>query len=432
MNTLDRTHAPEVHPFGELQLPQPRTEILDNGARLHIIDKGDQEVCRIDFLFEGGRYASHTPAIADLTGPMLNKGIAGMDADEIAELLDYHGAWMQTATTQHYSTLSLFSLNRNLDKVLPVVTAMIEAPSLPEDMFETLRQQRIQQILINQGKVRILAGDAFNGLIFGKRHPYARISNPEEMRAIRVNDLRNYHDRYYLHSHIDIVLSGYITDKVEQCVKTWINKIPFAPAKDEIQVEPLCPATEHFCWIDKPKALQSGIRMGMPTIDSRHPDHPLLCMLNLILGGYFGSRLMSNIREEKGYTYGISSHIISLRDNAYFTIMTEAGSRYTLPLIEEVNKEMQRLCDEPVPSDELETARNYLQGRRARISDSPFSISDHYVSTLISGTPADYFAREDKAILSASVEDLQRIAQTYLSPDKLYTAIAGNKQATKE
>lgn len=429
MDCLDRTHAPEIHPFGELHLPQPRTETLSRGAKLHIIDKGDQEVCRIDLLFEGGRYASRTPSIADLTGPMLRKGVAGMNADEIAELLDYHGAWLQTATTLHYSTLSLFSLNRNLDKVLPVVAAMIEAPTLPDDSFETLRQQRIQQILINQEKVRILAGDAFNSLIFGKKHPYARTASAEELRSLGTSDLRDYHNRHYLHTHTDIVLSGRITDEVEQCVKSRLGNLFSDPAREGFHPEALHPETGHSCWIDKPEALQSGIRMGMPTIDSRHPDYPLLCMLNLVLGEYFGSRLMTNIREEKGYTYGISSHIISLRQSAYFTVMTEAGSEYTLPLIEEVRKEMQRLCNEPIPADELETARNYLQGRRARILDSPFSISDHYVSTLIADTPTDYFDREDEAIRGATAADLQRVAQTYLSPDQLYTAIAGDKHA---
>lgn len=110
-------------------MPMPLVQTLANGAKLYIINKGDQEVCRIDILFEGGRYAASTPAIADITGPMLRKGIPGMDQEAIAEHLDYHGAWLQSGTTQHYSTLSLFSLNRNLEKVLPTMAAMITSPN---------------------------------------------------------------------------------------------------------------------------------------------------------------------------------------------------------------------------------------------------------------------------------------------------------------
>ena len=152
-------------------------------------------------------------------------------------------------------------------------------------------------------------------------------------------------------------------------------------------------------------------------------------MLYLVLGGYFGSRLMTNIREEKGYTYGISSHIVSMRKGAYFTIVTETGTQYTQPLIEEVRNEMLQLCNNPIPHDELETARNYLQGRRARALDSPFSMSDYFVSSIISGTPLNYFNTEDEIIRTATADDLLRVARTHLHPDNLYFAIAGDQDA---
>ena len=138
---------------------------------------------------------------------------------------------------------------------------------------------------------------------------------------------------------------------------------------------------------------------------------------------------MTNIREEKGYTYGISSHLVSMRQGAYFTIVTETGTQYTQPLIDEVRKEITQLCSTLIPQDELDTARNYLQGRRARALDSPFSISDYFVSSIIAATPLDYFNIEDEIIRSASAQDLLRVAQTYLNPNNLYTAIAGDREA---
>jgi predicted Zn-dependent peptidase len=165
----------------------------------------------------------------------------------------------------------------------------------------------------------------------------------------------------------------------------------------------------------------------MPTIDITHPDFPALSMLNLILGGYFGSRLMTNIREEKGYTYGISSHIISMRNATYFTIITETGTEYTQLLIDEVLNEMNRLCQEIIPADELETARNYMQGQRARTLDSPFSISDYILSSIVAGNPIDYFNHENNAIRNMTAQELLRVANTHLHPDQLYIAIAGDK-----
>ena len=426
--TLNRSQQPPITPFGALSMPQPSILRLDNGIELYIIDKGDQEVCRLDILFEGGRYAAHTPAIADMTGPMMRKGIPGMNSEEIAELLDYYGAWMQTGTTQHFSALSLFSLNRNLDKVLPTIALMITEPSMPQKPFDVLQQQRIQQLNINRQKVSYLASEAFNSLIFGQEHPYARTSTEQDLSGITLDDLRQYHNRYYLNTAIHIILSGHITDEVLDLVKRHFSTLSPA-ASSPIAVEPIAPQSLHTAITHRHGALQSGIRIGQPVIGPNHPDYPLLSILNLVLGGYFGSRLMTNIREEKGYTYGISSHLVSMRQGAYFTIVTETGTQYTQPLIDEVRKEITQLCSTLIPQDELDTARNYLQGRRARALDSPFSISDYFVSSIIAATPLDYFNIEDEIIRSATAQDLLRVAQTYLNPDNLYTAIAGDREA---
>lgn len=426
---LDRTQQPPVTPFGELAMPMPRIQRLSNGALIYIIDKGNQEVTRIDILFEGGRHAALKPAIADMTGPMLRRGIPSMDSDAIAEHLDYHGAWMQTGTTQHYSAISLFSLNRNLDKVLPVVEQMITAPTLPDEPFEVLRQQRIRQLSINRQKVSFLAGEAFNTLLFGPEHPYAAITTESDLLELTTQHLRDYHNRYYLNTQVCVLLSGHITDEVIAQVEKFLGNIPVAQETTTYNVAPITSHSTKTRIIDFPDALQSGIRMGHFVAGPHHPDYTHITLLNLILGGYFGSRLMNNIREEKGYTYGISSHIITMHNGAYLTIATEAGTQYTQPLIDEVRNELLQLCNTPVPIDELETARNYLQGRRARALDSPFSMCDYFVSSIIAGTPIDYFNREDAIIRTTTPDHLLRIARTYFHPDMLYTAIAGDLKA---
>lgn len=425
--TLDRTQQPPVTPFGELTIPIPVIETLDNGAQLFIVDKGDQEVIRIDILFEGGRYAAHSPAIAELTGPMLRKGIPGMDENDLALILDYHGAWIQTATTQHYSTISLFSLNRNLHKLLPIVASMIASPTMPESSFKTLQQQRIQHLLINREKVRILAGEAFNRLIFGESHPYARTTTVDDLKAVTIDDIREYHKLQYTASPIRIILSGRITSEVTHIVRENLGSIPTGEALITHTVQPIAPQHEHQSIIHKNAAMQSAIRIGMPTISVNHPQFPALTLLNLIFGGYFGSRLMTNIREEKGYTYGISSHIISMRNATYFTIITETGTEYTQLLIDEVRNEMNRLRSEKISLDELEMARNYMLGQRARTLDSPFTISDYLLSSIVAGNPIDYFNLENRAVRNITPHELLSIANEHLHPDNIYIAIAGDK-----
>ncbi len=426
--TLDRTQQPPVTPFEELTIPLPSIETLPNGNTLYIIDKGDQEVTRIDLLFEGGRCATDNPAIADLTGPMLRKGIPGMDENDIALLFDYNGAWIQTATTQHFSTISLFSINSKLPLLLPTVAAMITSPTLPPDAFDTLKQQRTQQLLINREKVRILAGEAFNRLIFGENHPYAHANTPDNFNSATLDDIRQYHKQYYLSTPIHIILSGRITQQVAQSVRQHLGTLPTILNTPTAHIASITPQSTHNTFIHKSDAMQSALRIGMPTINVHHPDFPTLTLLNLILGGYFGSRLMTNIREEKGYTYGISSHIISLRNATYFTIITETGTEYTRLLLDEVRNEMTRLCNEKISQEELETARNYMQGQRARTLDSPFSMSDYILSSIIADTPFDYFNTENRLIRQVTPDDLIRVANSHLHPRNLYTAIAGDKE----
>ena len=156
--------------------------------------------------------------------------------------------------------------------------------------------------------------------------------------------------------------------------------------------------------------------MGLPVIGRENPDFFALKLLCTILGGYFGSRLMSNIREEKGYTYGISSSIAAMRYGSYLTISTQTGTEFTRPLIDEVFAEIDRLRNEPVPTDEFITVQNYLRGDMARTLDSPFSIADYYLSLKSNDLPVEYFAQQDEAIRQLSPGDLLSAAQKISRP----------------
>ncbi len=425
---LDRTIPPTTGEFPPLVLPAPDRYTLSNGIEIIACNRGDEEVCRIDLMMEGGIYTEMKPGSASLTMLMLREGAAGRSSNEIAEELDYHGAWLQTSVSNHYLYITLYTLNRHIETCLAILSDIVRRPDFPEKEFEQLKERRIQQRRIQLEKVDTLASEAFSTQLFGGDHPYGRVASIEDIAHLTLKDLRSYYRQYVGPQQCRIFVSGKITAPLlhgleEHFGASWLS---LANASYQPDTPAIQPASRHRLVVHKANALQSGIRMGLPVINREHPDFFALKLVNTILGGYFGSRLMSNVREEKGYTYGIGSGIIALRHGAYLTISTQAGTAFTQPLIDEVFAEVKRLREELVSDEELTTVRNYQRGEMARVLDSPFSIADYYQSLWANNLSVDYFARQDEVVRQLTAENLIEVARRYLLPEQFYIAIAGD------
>ena len=170
--TLDRTTTPPVGTFPPLSLPAPGIHALSNGIEIIACNRGDEDVCRIDLMFEGGYYTEQKPGTAALTLLMLKEGAAGKSSEEIAESFDYHGAWLQTSASSHYLYVTLYTLNRHLDTCLSLLADIVIRPDFPEKEFTRLKERRLQQLLVQKEKVDALASETFLSMIFGDKHPY--------------------------------------------------------------------------------------------------------------------------------------------------------------------------------------------------------------------------------------------------------------------
>ncbi len=426
---LDRTTIPPVGEFPPLALPAPGNYTLSSGIEIIACNQGDEEVCRIDLMFDGGYYAEQKPGTASLTLLMLKEGAAGKSSEEIAESLDYHGAWLQTSVSSHYLYVTLYTLNRHLDTCLALLADIVTRPDFPEKEFSRLKERRIQQLLVQKEKVDVLASETFLSMTFGKEHPYGRTVTADHIDRLTTDDLRAYHRQHIRPDHCHIFIAGKITDKLLEKLEIHFGKSWDCPEQPDwaMTIPPILPSERHIIVTHKENALQSGIRMGLPVINREHPDFFALKFLCTVLGGYFGSRLMSNIREEKGYTYGIASSIAAMRHGSYLSIATQTGTEFTRPLIDEVFAEIDRLRNEPISADEMAIVRNYLRGELARTLDSPFSIADYYLSLKANALPLEYFARQDEAIRQVTSDRLLSVARRYLLPGQFYIAIASDK-----
>ena len=386
---MDRTIQPEIQTLKNFRILPPVRMTLPNGIPLTVINAGEQEVVRIDVLFAGGRWQQSQKLQALFTNRMLREGTKKYTAATIAEKLDYYGSWLELSSSSEYAYITVYSLNKYLAKTLEVVESMIKEPLFPEKELHTILDTNIQQYQVNTSKVDFLAHRSLLQSLYGEQHPCGKIVVEEDYHAITPEVLREFYERYYHSGNCSIFLSGKVTEDI-------ISRV-----------------TDTF-----------GTSFGQ---HQQQVSRLKLRVLMTLFGGYFGSRLMSNIREEKGYTYGISAGIMFYPDSGLLAISTETDNEYVEPLIQEVYHEIDRLHQEPVSAEELTIVRNYMLGEMCRSYESPFSLSDAWIFIATSGLDDDYFSRSLLAVNEVTPMEIQDLAQRYLCKETLKEVIAGKK-----
>ena len=334
---MDRTIQPEIQALKNFHILSPVRTTLPNGVPLTVVNAGEQEVVRMDILFAGGRWQQSQKLQALFTNRMLREGTQKYTAATIAEKLDYYGSWLELSSSSEYAYITVYSLNKYLAKTLEVVESMIKEPVFPEKELHTILDTNIQQYLVNTSKVDFLAHRGLLQALYGTQHPCGQIVVEEDYHAITPEVLRDFYGRHYHSGNCSIFLSGKVTEDIIRRV-TGAFGTPFGQyqLKASKPIFSFVAVPEKRIFIEREDALQSAVKMGCTTITRQNPDYLKLRVLMTLFGGYFGSRLMSNIREEKGYTYGISAGIMFYPDSGLQGISTETDNEYVEPLIQEV------------------------------------------------------------------------------------------------
>src|SRR5690606_1931300 len=275
-------------------------------------------------------------------------------ANEINEALEFYGASLHVNAGNDFAVVSLYTLTKHLPVLLPTVYEVLAEAVFPQEELEIFQRNSIQKLSVNLRKCEFVANQKFDALLFGEDHPYGRYTRKESIEALTREDLQAFHKEYYHLGLVQIFMAGRLTQTDVNLVASVFGKghIVQKPLAQKISASP--PPSQQKLHINHdPNGVQGAIRIGRIFPNRVHPDYPGMVVLNTILGGYFGSRLMRNIREEKGYTYGIYSMLSSWLHAGVFVIATETGRQVTMNAVEEVYKEMDILCKEQVSEEEL-------------------------------------------------------------------------------
>jgi predicted Zn-dependent peptidase len=221
-----------------------------------------------------------------------------------------------------------------------------------------------------------------------------------------------------------LFVSGEVTDRVLQLLNQTLGQTPSRGQKPAFSWNhPMPPpARQH---VAHPGALQTAIKIGRRMFHKKHPDYNGMYVLNTILGGYFGSRLMLNIREKRGYTYNIYSSLDAMMHDGYFYVATEVNSDKTQTTVKQIFREMRRLQEQPVPTEELNMVRNYLMGMLLNGLDGPLNSSDVVKSLIVEGLQAEHFHALAQCILTITPEEIRQLAQRYFNPEDFWVVTVG-------
>ena len=419
---INRTITPPIKDAIDFNIIlNPYTKfILSNGAPVYYINDGAEEVAMIEFVFDAGNNLEDKTGVAATANYLLKNGTVNKNAFEITEYFEYYGAYLSRKCSHETASITLHCLSRHLKELLPVIRELMTEAIFPESELEIFQQNSIQRLSVNLLKCDFVANRFIDQYLYGPNHPYGRVSNKSDIKAIQKQDLVSFYKNYYLKSRCQIFAAGKLPKDFEQILETQfgdlsLNEDILTPThKREFASE-----KKYFINNDE-KGVQGAIRIGRPFPNRKHPDFKKAIVLNTLFGGYFGSRLMANIREEKGYTYGIHSFLENHIDESSWIISTEAGKDVCEATIQEVYKEMQLLREEPVNDEELLLVKNYMMGLNLGYIDGPFQIISRWKSLILNGLDENYFYDSLKTIKGITSEELQQLSIKYLDPVDFY------------
>ena len=426
---LDRAIAPSVHELESMALPAVSREMLANGTQLVVLNHGQQPVNRIMIVWPVGLADVENPEALKLLRVMLTEGTAHHSGAEIADAFEFNGAWVKVDAGRHFTSVTLHSLNSTAGKVMPLLGEIISSPSFDARAMEGMRQKEAAACEIRRRKVAQQASELSGRMFYGKNHPLAHVATPELIRAVDTADVRDIHRRLMRSVAPTIYLAGAVDEGLLQNVKGVIGQIDFS-VTDAPPVRSIVPVVTHEASRCETKldegSMQTAIRLVIPAIGRSNPDYEMMRYTVFALGGYFGSRLMSNIREEKGYTYGINASISSLHEGASVSVSCETDNRYASAVRNEIEKEIYRLAEQPMKPEEFEVVRSSIMSGLTTMLDSPFSIMDYHQMMDMFGLPDDYYAYQLEQLSALTPERIMDCAARYLAAAPRLTAMAGN------
>lgn len=420
----DRKQSPEIVDAVnfDLKLRKAGRFQLNNGVEVYAIDAGAEEVLSLEWVFHAGNWFEDQNLVAATTNFLLRNGTSTKNAFQINEHFEYYGSYLNRACYNETASITLHCLSKHIRELLPVVKELIVDSVLPQEELDIYKQNMKQRLKVSLKKTDFVAGRLIDAYLYGENHPYGKFSKMEDFDVLQREQLQDFYKKYYQQGKLILFAAGKLPADLEKLLNQYFGDLPnklIAPASHS----PLPASERKYRITNNAEGVQGSIRLARQFPNRHHPDFTKVMVLNTLFGGFFGSRLMSNIREEKGYTYGIHSFLLNHIHESAWMISTEAGKDVCEAAITEVYNEMKRLREEQIDEEEMLLVRNYMMGGILGDLDGPFQIIARWKNIVLNGLTEQYFYDSINTIKTIGAEELQSLAQKYLDPEAFYELV---------
>lgn len=424
---LDRTIRPQSKGVEFLGCKQPEYSVLPNGVKMYSVDISSTELVRVDFMFSGGQWTQRKPLQAGMAYKLIKEGTRLYPHDVIAERLDYYGAVVDAGVNMSYGRIGVTCLSKLLPEVLPIVLDMIMQPVFSPDKLNLSLSQAKVSYDVSMQTVGEQCKRLFYRGLFEKRHPMSQFPEASDYTDLTVEDLQKYVSLNLGLENLTVFLTGTLSCNLVELVSNQIGQIQINRKVDFGGFEALgvwTPKVRRSTYEMQIPTVQACLRMGCRAVQRTHPDYIQLMVLTTLLGGYFGSRLMTNIREEKGLTYDISASLYQTPQTTLFSIKTETQRESVELVVAEVYKEMERLVNERPSEAELIQVKNYILGYMCRAYETNFNLSLRLMNLCSNGLSLSDIEVESSKVLSITTDDVLATAQRYFLTSDMIECVA--------
>lgn len=423
---IDRSVRPPVFPVNRINLSPPDKVSLKNGIQVFSFDLADQELVKVEVVFRTGTAHQKQNLVAEFATKMMREGTASRTASEIANQIDFYGAFLEHNVSKDFTSFSLYCLTKYINQSLQVFADIIKNPVFPEEELNILLRNGLQKFQVNSDKVSVLCRREFATKLYNPKHPYYSSISADDFSVDRL-ELSDYYNSNLNLGSADIFISGRVNTTIIEAVEREFGSVEIVEA-DAVKPDRIDGSEPGHHLIEREGAIQSGIRIGKLMPFTRlDDDYVPFSILNTALGGYFSSRLMANIREDKGYTYGIGSGLIASLASTTFLISTEVNVASTQATLDEITKEIKILQNEKIPHNELERVKSYMVGSFLRNTDGPFDVCERFKSTHLFEMDYDYYNHYLARLQEVTAEEVREVAVRYLQLDSMLEVVAGAK-----
>jgi len=423
---LNRQMAPEIKDAIEfnLELKPYQKYRLKNGVDVYAIDAGAEDVVQLELVFYAGNWYEEKNLIATAANYLLKNGTSTKSAYAINEHFEYYGSYLNRNCYNETSTVTLHSLSKHVPALLAAIREMITDAVFPQEELDIYKQNMKQKLEVSLKKCDFVANRLIDDYLYGHQHPYGKYSSTVAYDALQRDELQAFFNKYYVNGHAVIFVAGKLPADCFSMLDNFfgdlpLNKMPLPEIAHPVESS----AEKKFRILNDTEGVQGAIRMARHFPNRHHPDFPKAQVLNNLFGGFFGSRLMANIREDKGYTYGIFSYLQNHLHHSAWMVSTEAGREVCEATIAEVYKEMENLRNEKVDEEELLLVKNYMMGSVLGDLDGPFQIISRWKNIILNNLGQDYFDHSIQTIKSITADELRELANKYFQPEEFYELV---------